>query len=71
MKEQVSLRTLAQPGGLLRMLSSRLLRNWLGDGSGSSVPEGLTDRSLAIYCQGTSPERFRPGGNGMIRFETR
>jgi hypothetical protein len=51
MKEQVSLRTLAQPGGLLRMLSSRLLRNWLGDGSGSSVPEGLTDRSLAIYCQ--------------------
>ena len=34
-----------------------------------SVPEGLADRSLAIYCQESRQKRIRPGGNGMTRSE--
>jgi hypothetical protein len=30
-----------------------------------SVAEELTDRSLAIYCQGYRKEKIRPIGNGM------
>jgi hypothetical protein len=33
---------------------------------GLVVPEGLADRSLAIYCQEKRPERRRPVGMGMI-----
>jgi hypothetical protein len=35
------------------------------------VPEGLTDRSLAIYCQEPRQRNPRPGGNSIIGFETR
>jgi len=37
---------------------------------GEDVPEGLNDRSLAIYCQGKADNMIRPVGNGMKMFGT-
>jgi hypothetical protein len=44
---------------------------WAGRGrlrANVFVPEGLNDRSLAVYCQGPVHNRSRPGGCGMIWF---
>jgi hypothetical protein len=35
------------------------------------VPEGLNDRSQAIYCLGFVKKLIRPVGNGVIRLPMR
>jgi len=48
--------------------AERFIASGLSKNGRFSVPEGLTDCSLAIHCQGIC-QRFRPVGNGVICFE--
>jgi hypothetical protein len=64
MKEPVSLRTLAQPGGLLRKLSRRLLKKWLGNEL--FRPGGTTDGSLAGSAWESGPQAVPSRRDGVI-----